>query len=104
MIAVKMNYEWVDLKDGIPLTPTVCSLFLSAILAYDDLICATRERRAVVTLEIFHLAVENAKGWPNLKETDWNQIRCLAPLFGYESSLPEWKDLYFSGSEDKGIH
>ena len=94
----------IALKDGLPLTPTVCSLFLSAILAYDDVICTTPAQRSRVTHEVFQLVVDNAKVWPNLQEKDWKQIRSLAHLFDYKENLPEWKDLYFSETEDKEIH
>ena len=99
-----MTKKIIELKDGLPLTPTVCSVLISAIKSFRDVTYVTPLQRELLTRQMFEVAVETAKVWPNLTEKDWKQIRSLAPEFGFHKKLEDWKDLCFSDSEGKPSH
>ena len=99
-----MTKKIIELKDGLPLPPMVCSIILAALQSYDDEEYVGHVHHDTVTHQVFDLVVYQAKIWPNLKENDWKWIGVLADYLEYPENLPEWKDLYFSDSADKDIH
>ena len=99
-----MTKKIIELKDGLPLPPMVCSIILAALQSYDDEEYVGHVHHDTVTHQIFDLVVYQAKHWPRLEKNDWNWIKVLAEYLDYPETLEKYEDLYFSSSEGKSSH
>ena len=89
-----MTKKTINIKESVQLSPIVCTILLSSIEAYRDEIYALPSQLDFLIRGVFLAILEVVKENKSLlADEDWDQIRDMAPRFGYYEDLPDFEDV-----------